>query len=80
MDKKLSPRQSDYSEFSVVLEETLSSHLCLTHLCFLVDDDGGVFVCLLACFMQMDYPLLYTQEHISRFRKRVAGCILQNEI
>jgi Ulp1 family protease len=41
-------------------------------------EDGGVFVCLFAVFLQMDYPLVYKQKHILGFRRRIAMCIIHN--
>jgi hypothetical protein len=42
-------------------------------------EDGGVFVCLFAVFLQMDYPLVYKQKHILGFRRRIAMCIIHNK-
>ena len=39
--------------------------------------DCGVFTCMFADFLSMDYPLSFTQEHATRYRERIALSILQ---
>lgn len=42
--------------------------------------DCGVFTCMFADFLSLDYPLLFTQEHIDRVRQRIALSILKGYI
>ena len=44
---------------------------------FIVGHDCGIFTCMFADFVSTNTPLLFTQHHISRCRKRIALSIMR---
>jgi sentrin-specific protease 1 len=40
--------------------------------------DCGVFTCMFADFLSMDYPLTFTQDHVTQCREKIALSILQS--
>ena len=41
--------------------------------------DCGIFTCLFIDFLAMDRPLVFTQEHVTQCRQRIALSILQGK-